>query len=315
MTKASSRQSIWKTALRYRDWILMASTLVLNSGLTQRLTKGVPCLALNCHACPLAVMACPIGTIQHYVGLRAIPWYVLGVIALSGSLAGRAACGWLCPFGWIQELVYRIPVPKWSVSPRTRSIPWLYAVLVTIVYLGTGGLLWSWLVQSSFWFGIYLIAGFVVYALLGLSRIFALIGVVVVVPLLTAETWFCKLCPAGGLEGGIPWLLLDGSLTAMVGGLFWLKMGVLFAFFVWMAVTPRPFCRWICPLGAFWSPFNRASTLHLSVDSERCIECNRCRAVCPVDIAIYDDEGSPACIRCLKCLDECPVSCISVESR
>lgn len=314
MAKASFRRSIWETGLKYRNWVLMASTLVLNSGLTQRLTKGIPCLALNCHACPLAVMACPIGTIQHFVGLQVIPWYILGAISLAGALVGRAACGWLCPFGWIQELVHKIPVPKWSVSPRSR-IRWPYAVLVAIAYLGTGGLLWSCLVRSSFWFGIYLLCGFVAYAFLGLSRVFALVGVVVVVPLLTAETWFCKLCPAGGLEGGIPWLLLDGSLIVLVGELFWLKMGIVLALFVWMAVTPRPFCRWICPLGAFWSPFNRASTLHLAVDSDRCIECGKCREVCPVDIAICCDSGSPACIRCLKCLGECPVSCISVELR
>jgi polyferredoxin len=80
-----------------------------------------------------------------------------------------------------------------------------------------------------------------------------------------------------------------------------------------MALTRRPFCRWICPLGAIWSPFNRYSTVQLVVDQEACILCNRCQAVCPVDIRIYENEVDPVCVRCMQCINACPVSCIRVD--
>jgi polyferredoxin len=133
-------------------------------------------------------------------------------------------------------------------------------------------------------------------------------------PFFTVEPWFSKLCPAGLLEGGIPLVLLDADLRALIGPFFWLKLLILVFFLVWMALTRRPFCRWICPLGAIWSPFNRLSTLQLHVEQDACIRCDRCQRVCPVDIRIYEDEADPACVRCLQCVDECPTSCIQVDS-
>jgi ferredoxin-type protein NapH len=129
------------------------------------------------------------------------------------------------------------------------------------------------------------------------------------------DTWFCKLCPAGILEGGIPWVIIDPGLRGLVGSLFWLKAAILVLVLVWMGLTRRPFCRWICPLGAFWSLFNRWSTLQMAVDRGACIQCDRCQRVCPVDIRIYEEATSAACIRCMECIVECPVSCISVRGR
>jgi hypothetical protein len=66
--RQGKRSTFWFILAERRAWVLLTSTVALNSGLTQLLTKGFPCLALNCHACPLAVTACPIGVIQHFVG-------------------------------------------------------------------------------------------------------------------------------------------------------------------------------------------------------------------------------------------------------
>lgn len=301
---------LWHALVRRRTWVQLGSTVLLNSGLTAYLTKGIPCLALNCHACPLAVTACPVGVIQHSVGLREIPFYVLGVIGLGGALGGRFACGWLCPFGWLQELVHRVPVPKWMVQPRPRGSWWTVAVVSTI-YAVVGWRAWAWFTQSPMLLALYLLAGLLVYALLGLSRVFALVGVVGIVAFLAADTWFCKLCPAGTLQAGIPWVLLDPQLRPLIGPLYWLKLGLLVSLLAWAAVTRRPFCRWVCPLGAFWSPLNKWSTLQLAVDQEACIRCNRCQQVCPVDIRIYEGDRTGACIRCMECISECPVSCIT----
>jgi polyferredoxin len=304
----------WVTLVRRRWWVLFVSTVTLNSGLTQSFTKGLPCLALNCHACPLAVTACPVGILQHFGTLGKVPWYVLGVIGLAGALWGRLACGWLCPIGWLQELVHKLPVPKWPVRPRRRA-RWPLLLIATVAYATLGWFVAGYARWPLAALGLYLVGGFVLYAFLGASRAFALTGVVVVVSLLLQDTWFCKLCPAGVLQGGVPWVTIEPALRGLIGPLFWIKLTILALFLAWMAVTRRPFCRWICPLGAIWSPLNRWSTLHMAVDGEACIRCDRCQQVCPMDIRIYRDANSPACIRCMECVVACPVSCISVRGR
>jgi ferredoxin-type protein NapH len=242
------------------------SFMLMNSFVLQGL-KAIPCPGMNCYACPGAILACPIGSLQHFVIIRQVPFYTLGVLALIGVLAGRLACGWLCPFGWLQELVYglqrRFRVSSWQVSERFRWLP--YAFLVVLVGI---------------------------------------------VPFLTLEPWFSKLCPVGTIEAGIPLILWDAQLRAQAGGLFVVKVTILLAFLLWMVRTKRPFCRFVCPLGAIWSPFNRLSSLHLTVVESACTECDACRRVCPVDISIHEEPASMRCVRCMECVKVCPEAAI-----
>jgi polyferredoxin len=258
-------------------------------------------------------MACPIGSLQHFAAIRRVPFYVLGVLGVIGALGGRVACGWLCPFGWLQELIYKLPVVKWEIRPRKRA-PWWALLLVSLAYASGAWAIATYAPHATLPMAFYLIGGFAVYTLLGASRAFAVVGLVFLLPFLTLEPWFSKLCPAGMLQGGIPQVLLDADLRGLIGPFYWLKLLILVLFLAWMAVTRRPFCRWVCPLGALWSPFNRLSTLQIRVDQNACIRCDRCQHVCPVDIRIYENECDQACVRCMECVNECPVSCIQVES-
>ena len=260
-------QGFWFRLARRRTVVQAISALVLNSYFTQRITSGLPCPALNCYACPAASFACPIGSIQHFIGRRKLPLYVLGTVGLVGLLVGRGSCGWFCPFGWFQELVYKLPTPKLRLPNR-----------------------FNW------------------------TRYVVLAGLVVGAPYITREPWFCKLCPAGTLEAGIPIVLLEVGVRHLVGTLYWIKLTILGAFLAWINVTRRPFCRWVCPLGTLWSPLNPVSSFHLDVDQDTCIRCNRCQTVCPVDIRVYEDPATGVCIRCLECIHVCPVNCISVTS-
>ena len=249
-----------------RRQVQAISFVVMNSYFLDIL-KFVPCPGMNCYACPAAIFACPIGTLQHFAIIRQVPLYTLGLLSLIGLAVGRLACGWLCPFGALQELLYRarrrLRWPAWRISERWRWLP--YAFLVVLVGI---------------------------------------------VPLLTYEPWFSKLCPVGTLEAGIPWVLLEGQLRSQVGWLFWVKLLILLAFLAWMLRTKRPFCRFVCPLGAIWSPFNRLSKLSLAVDETACTRCDACRAVCPVDIGIYEDPASARCVRCMECIKACPEGAI-----
>ena len=257
----------WLWLIQRRRIVQATSALLFNSYVTQQVTKGLPCPAMNCYACPASAFACPIGTIQHFIGRRKFPLYTLGVIGLVGTLIGRASCGWFCPFGWFQELMYKLPVRKW---PMPNRFNWTrYVILATLV---------------------------------------------VVIPWISHEPWFCKLCPVGSLEASIPLALLSADIRALIGGFYALKVSILAAFLIWMSKTQRPFCRWVCPLGALWSPFNPWSTFRLAVDESRCIQCERCFQVCPVEIHVYQEPNSGACIRCMRCVQACPVSCITVTS-
>ena len=86
--------------------------------------KKVCVPGMNCYACPGAVMSCPIGSMQAVIGQRKskFPFYVIGFLSFIGILVGRFICGWLCIFGFIQELLYMIPTPKININIKTDKV-------------------------------------------------------------------------------------------------------------------------------------------------------------------------------------------------
>lgn len=239
-------------------------------------TKMVCVPVLNCYSCPGALGACPVGALQTALGARHhIPFYVLGTLMLFGVALGRAVCGLMCPFGLVQDLLHKIPVPKRKVPGRIdRPARYVkYGVLALLVaglpaLLGAGG------------------------------------GV--------ADPLFCKyLCPAGTLEGGIPLLLANPSLRQAAGLLFGWKTLVLIAVLALSTAVHRPFCKYLCPLGAFYALFNRFSFYQLRLDGDKCVRCGRCEQACPMDVEVTKNIRSPECIRCGKCRAVCPTGAIS----
>jgi ferredoxin-type protein NapH len=254
----------------------------LKAKIYQGPTKGVCVPVLNCYSCPSAVGACPIGSLQNSLGSiklnlslgrRQFGLYVVGGLAMVGSLVGRIPCGWLCPFGLIQEMIHKIPSKKFQV-PKLLTYMKYVVLLVMVILLpiiildkfGGGGT----------WFC----------------------------------TW---ICPAGTLEAGIPLAILSESIRDQLGFLFAWKMAVLAGFLVWMVFVMRPFCRTTCPLGAILGLFNKASLFRMTVDEETCTLCGQCQRECPVNVGIFKSPNSPDCIRCLKCETICPFGSIGHE--
>ncbi len=88
---------------------------------------------LNCHSCPAAVFACPIGVLLNFSSLRIFPFVALGTLGLVGIIGGRWVCGWLCPFGLLQDGLHKIPTKKITMLPKLAYMK--YGVLIGLVIL------------------------------------------------------------------------------------------------------------------------------------------------------------------------------------
>lgn len=235
-------------------------------------SKGMCVPGLNCYSCPGAVGSCPLGTLQNALSAmdRKLPFYILGILLLFGVTLGRMVCGFLCPFGLIQDLLYKIPVPKIRKNKLTRLLSGLkyvilavFVILLPILFMRRSGL---------------------------------------PVPA------FCKyICPAGTLEGGIPLLALDPSLRSLAGALFQWKVFVLAVILISACFLYRSFCRFLCPLGAIYSLFAPVALLGVTIDRETCTDCGRCVRSCKMDVR---QVGDRECIQCGECMKECNVNSI-----
>ena len=125
------------------------------------------------------------------------------------------------------------------------------------------------------------------------------------------DPFFCKyLCPQGVLEGAIPLSLVNSSIRAALGKLFSWKLCVLITVVVLSVIFYRPFCKWLCPLGAFYALFNRVSLLSMHVDESKCVSCGKCARTCPMDVDVTKTPNHSECIRCGKCVTACPTEAV-----
>ena len=133
---------------------------------------------------------------------------------------------------------------------------------------------------------------------------------------LWAEPVFCKyLCPPGLLEAGLPLTSLNPQLAGMRGTLFYGKLAIAAAIVLLALLVYRPFCKYLCPLGAFYGLFNGVGFYRMEVQETQCVRCGRCAAACPMAVDVVKTPNSPECIRCGKCVDACPTNAISCGFR
>lgn len=266
---------------RMRLWVQIAFTALTNGYVLGFVkgriytgpTKALCVPGLNCYSCPGALGACPIGSLQAVLGSRnyRFSFYIIGFLIFIGSLLGRFVCGWLCPFGLIQDLLYKIPFlknRKRKNLPGHRYLVWLkYVILVVFVIL-----------LPMFYVDI--------------------IG--------QGSPWFCQfICPSGTLTAGIPLVLLNDSLKGAIGWLFAWKVGILIAVIILSILVYRPFCKYLCPLGAIYGLFNPIALYRFQVDKEKCTACGQCQRACKMDIRVWENPNSRECIRCGDCLKSC----------
>lgn len=232
---------------------------------------------LNCYSCPGSLGSCPIGSLQAVLGSAKykFSFYLLGFFLLVGTLFGRLVCGFLCPFGLIQELLYKIPfVKKIKTFRLDRPLRWLKYIILAVFVI----LLPLFIVDA---------AG-------------------------TGSPWFCKwICPAGTLEGGIPLISASPALQGVIGFLFHWKLAILLITVLLSILIYRPFCKYICPLGAIYALFNQVSVYRYHVDREKCTSCGKCEKVCPMQISPVRETNHLECIRCGGCKEICSSGAIT----
>lgn len=232
---------------------------------------------LNCYSCPGSLGSCPIGSLQAVLGSSRFKFsfYLLGFFLLIGTVLGRVVCGFLCPFGLFQELLHKIPffkkVKTFRLDKPLRLLK--YGILLVFVIL---------------------------------------LPLFVVDAAGSGSPWFCKLiCPAGTLEGGLPLVLGNASLREIIGFLFHWKVAILIATVVLSILIFRPFCKYICPLGAIYALFNRVSIYRYHVSAEKCVGCGKCEQVCPMQVNPHLEANHPECIRCGACKEACKFGAIT----
>ena len=234
--------------------------------------KSVCVPGLNCDSCPGAFGSCPIGSLQAVLGDRNhwFSFYVVGFLLLVGAVLGRFVCGWLCPFGLVQDLLHKIPFPKKRKRlPGDRVLKYL--------------------------------------------RYVVLVGFVIVLPLTVLDVvgqgspWYCKyICPSGTLFAGIPLVASNPALQSALGWIFNWKVAILVVLLLLSVVVYRPFCRYLCPLGAIYGLFNPIAFYRYEVDKDKCVDCGLCARACGFGIRTNETPNSPECIRCGECLKACP---------
>ena len=269
--------------VRFRGWIQAAATLLTNIHI-RYYYKGKSlsgkCKDDVCPGTKLLLLSSPPQApvrsehFQAVVGSSKFKftYYITGFFILLGVLLGRFICGFLCPFGWFQDLLHKIPGKKFSTA-KLKPLRYLkYVILVVFVIL---------------------LPAFVTNSL-GMG-----------------DPFFCKyICPQGVLEGAIPLALANSGIRAALGHLFTFKFTILALFIILSILFYRPFCKWICPLGAIYSLFNKVSFLKIQVDHEKCVGCQKCSRVCKMDVNVVDTPNHPECIRCGECMKACPTDAI-----
>jgi polyferredoxin len=211
----------------------------------------------HCYSCPLATFACPIGVLANFSALHVFPFVAIGTLVVVAAAIGTFACAWACPFGFLQDLVGKIPtrkfrLPTWAGYTR-------YVVLVVFVLA-------------------------IPYAFGAAHPLF-----------------ICTICPAGALESAIPNMVQQAIAGEDATWPNTLKLSILVVVVVAMLFTWRPWCTLLCPLGAIYGIFNRASMLFLRYNPSDCNACDMCTSLCRYDVLPDPGMNTARCIRCLDC--------------
>jgi ferredoxin len=237
-----------------------------------------------------------------------IPVAVLGMLFLVGAFVGRGMCGWVCPIGFLQDIITKVRTKlrlgsrEISQKNHERLTVAKYAILFLLLLIALSiGL--STLAHSE-----------AAEAYQSQYSEF---------PLIAQGATPCEACPAPILGYFMP----DDFIVHSLDGSFVLTSEAALRLFVFVGFIGgavfmgRFYCRYFCPSGAMISFFNKGSMLSLFKDQDKCTKCNYCVTACPMRIQRLKDEDvdyeirDRECIFCLDCIDACPEKALILQFR
>lgn len=245
--------------------------------------------------------------IQLWLYAGVFPWLALASFLIVGVLIGKSMCGWVCPFGFVQDLLVFIKRKQTDVSLRTHE---------TMIYVkyGIAGI------------ALFISATFAGAQAAGVGQGYEhALGILVKVP-------FTALSPAeplfAALPSGIRYFssaIVQKSALDVLGGLanlsalFWISFVFMIIILVLATYVPRGWCRYLCPHGAIMAVLNNFSFIGLRRDPVKCEKggCGLCVTACPMRVPILDlpweKFSHEECIYCMKCVDACKDKAIRLK--
>ncbi len=108
------------------------------------------------------------------------------------------------------------------------------------------------------------------------------------------------LAKVGNIERIMFWAFL-------IGNALYYAVGILLAF---AFKDNRAFCKYVCPITVFLKPMSYFSLVRVRCDPAKCVDCGKCRRVCPMDVDVTDPsrkrKNGTECILCMECVKNCP---------
>jgi polyferredoxin len=281
--------------VRILRWIVqIASFLLINGGLIGiGWTMGF--LPINQPAgAPFSVIFGAFDLFQHELTKGIFPFLVFGVCLLIGGIFGRALCGWVCPFGFFQDLLRLVPVKRIKISkPLNKGLRDIRAVI--------------------FW-GVIIVAGFVGYRELvgeSVSDVFGNFANQPWTPFNPAGTLFVMFFYM------IFWKQHPGGDEDFSAGqwkfMFYFRIILLLAVVGLSIFIPRFYCKYVCPTGYAMGFTAKFSLIGIARNPARCTRCASCEDMCkktamqiPILDYSYERVRDANCTNCGACLDACP---------
>lgn len=209
------------------------------------------------------------------------------------------ACPWavtICPIGLAQNLIV------------FGTVPYYWIAMIIAYGLAAGRGFCGWFCPFGTLNDLLAFRKVKIREIVSYSK-FVVLGATLLGAWIFADTVFCKLCPAASLEASIPYLFMG---VAKVNRPFLIHMGTLAGTLVGMVLIARFWCRYLCPMGALLSLFNRVSFLRLKLDTNRCSNCGVCASECPMGLEPHIDYDNHNCIKCGRCVEGCQLSALSL---
>ncbi|MHA1445875.1 MAG: 4Fe-4S binding protein [Candidatus Heimdallarchaeaceae archaeon] len=236
--------------------------------------------------------------LQYLLTAWVFPYLALSVFLLFGSIFGKTTCGWVCPFGFFQDLFRLIPIKKKRVSrPTNKNLGKIGTTILVFI----------------------LIMSFIIGLTFNNSGVKTTFGAGKDMPFSTID-------PSSTLFATLYYYLYWGMQNASFGAeigqwkfLFFLRIIIFIIVLGLITVYPRAYCRWLCPTGVLLGLFSRFSIFGLRINKNRCTSgCDSCEKACPIQVPIltYDkDITNKMCINCGECIDACKEGALKLTFR